>query len=158
MLPLFFLLVFGLLQAAQAGIAIVVANYAASSVARRAANGQNPASLGTGSNVALENYRSKINSFLVAGVGLDDFKGCMTRADPSVPTGELAVAVRTKLPAWPVIGQVLHKLLSSDYEAPALTCQNIDSAAAFSNFNFSSDAPYTIYITGKAKVRLNYVQ
>ena len=37
-MPLFFFLVFGLLQIAQLGIALVVTQYAASSLARKAAN------------------------------------------------------------------------------------------------------------------------
>ena len=134
-----------------------MANYAASSVARKAANDVSMTAAGAGTPVNLIVYRQKVGNLLVAGMELDPegLRGCIDR-DPAAPTAELSVAVRTKLQAWPFFGDILHTAFQSTYDAPPLLCPDLATTGSFGPFNFSAQAPYYWYVTGRARVRLNY--
>lgn len=157
LLPLFFFIVFALLQLAHMGLAVLMVNYAASSIARQAASDNNIGPSTGDPNAAIVSYWDKAGKLMVAGIHLDTYglKGCVSQADASVPTGELVVRVRATMPAWPFVGYLLNGLFGDRYAAQALDCGNAQSSGGFGPFNYSSQPP-TFYITGTGKVRLNY--
>jgi hypothetical protein len=160
-LPLFLVLVVGGLQLAQLGMAIVISNYAASSIARKAVSEQSFSATATGA-VNLANYDQKAKSLMTAGMQVDDphgLVGCVIQQPGNTsPTAELHVAVRTKLSAWPVFAQLLHTVWLGTYDAQPLAClQQPSNPGGFGPFNFSAQAPYYFYVTGEARVQTNYV-
>ena len=160
LLPLFFFMVFALLQLSHLGFAVVMANYAASSIARQAASERDFSAAVRGSPVAIiAAYGQKAKDLMVAGMQLDGNSGligCIEQSDPTVPTGELVVLVRARLPAWPFVGILLNGALGSQYDAQPLSCGNLTNAQGFGPFNYSPDPPQTFFVTGSGKVRLNY--
>ena len=156
LLPLFLVLALGMLQLGQLGIAVVVTHYAASSVARKAVSDNTFSSgpIGVPLNL-ISIYTPKAKALMSVGMQLVEMKACRD-PDPSTPTADLTVLVRTKISAWPFFGDIVHASLGDSYDAPVLTtCQ----AQGNGFFNLSpAPAPYYFYITGKAIVRLNYVQ
>ncbi len=152
MLPFFLIFVFGLLQMGELGVATVVTNYAASSVARKAANEETfRASASATPAPVIRNYMQKVQNLMVVGMSVDDLFGCVMK-DPNDPTAELGVTVRAKIQAWPFFSNIIDGALKGQYAPQALSCSDAGS------FNFSAGpAPYYFYVTGKAKVRLNYV-
>jgi len=156
MIPFFFFFAFGLLQASQLGVALVMTNYAASSIARKAAT--DPTVPTTTKNVPLPlaTYNPSANNLMVAGMQYDTMQGCVTQTDPSVPTGALVVAVRSKIPAWPFFGELIHGALKDTYDQQGISCTG--TLGGFGPFNFSAQAPYYFYVTGVAKAGLNYIQ
>jgi hypothetical protein len=146
---------FMVLQLAELGVALLMANYAASSIARKAANEK---SFGTAPVVDLSPYQAKAENLMVAGMTLDGLPiGCVRRDDPAVPTATLAVAVRTKVQAWPFFSTMMNGAVKSQYDPQGLLCPDLVDSNAFGPFNFSAKAPYYFYVTGRASVRLNYV-
>jgi Flp pilus assembly protein TadG len=159
LMPLFFLFVFGLMQIAQLGIATIVANYAASSVARKAASEQNFPTATLGVPISLDTkYIQKANAMMVAGMQMDGGLTACIDSDPGVPTANLLVTLRTKLRAWPFFGDVIHTALKSTYDVQGGGCGTAANPGGFGPFNFSGQAPYFFFVTGSAKVRLNYTQ
>lgn len=159
LLPVYLFFALGLLQLAQLGVALLVSSYAASTVARKAANEEALSTAATGVPVNLSAYDQKVNDLMVSGMQMDSpvgLIGCINRTDPTMPTAELQVAVRTKLQAWPFFADILHGAWSTQYAAQALVCATPANPGGFGPFNFSASAPYYFYVTGQAKVRLNY--
>jgi hypothetical protein len=157
MLPLFLAAMFLVIELAQLGVALMTANYAASSIARKAANEQTLTALAavTPAPAIKTAYSQKASDLMVAGMSLDDVAGCIMKDDPDVPTAELEVVVRTKIPAWPFFADLVHGALKSQYDPVTLVCP--DTPGTFGPFNFSANAPYAFYVSGRARVRLNYV-
>lgn len=159
MMPLFLIVAFGALQVAELGMALMLANYAASSVATKGV--QDPA-LNTpslGPPPAIAAYGPKVDSLMVGQLQRDALVACIQKDPNGAPTADLLVAVRAKLPAWPMMGNVLSGAFGSQsYDAQPLTCPGLDNTSGFGPFNFSSQAPYYFYVTGWAKARLNYIQ
>jgi len=160
LLPLFFFIVFGLLQVAQLGLAVVMANYAASSIARKAASENNYSTAAPGTSVgSITAYGQKASDLMVAGMQLDGstgLLGCVEQSDMTVPTGELVVLVRAQLSAWPLTGSVLSGIFGSQYNTQPLSCSDLKNAQGFGPFNFSPSPAPTFFVTGTGKVRLNY--
>ena len=160
LLPLYLFFALAVLQIGQLGAAILMANYAASSIARKAANEQTFSAGASSRNLSM--YQQKAKDLMIAGMQFDGTSGiqaCTDKDDPQTPTEELTVAVRTKLPAWPFFGDVLHGILKDRYsEDGTLVCPDLTSAKSAGPFNFSGSAPYYFFVTGKAKIRLNYIQ
>ncbi len=141
-------------------MALLMANYAAaSSIARKAANDETfTASVTIGEGFERLQFR-KPKALMVAGMELDSpraaFKPASTSDDPQVPTRNLTVAVRAKIQAWPFFADLVHGVVHDNFDAHSYTCTDIANSGFF---NFSGQAPYYFFVTGKAKVRLNYVQ
>ena len=159
LLPLYFVLVFGLLQLAHLGLAVVMANYAAASIARKAASEKDLSSVSRGQPAGnMAGYIPQANNLLIAGMQLDSgggLIGCVEQSDPTVPTGELVVLVRAQFPPFPFVGYFLNGVFGSKYAAVSLSCSDLTNQSGFGQFNYSPQPP-TIYVTGSGKVRLNY--
>jgi len=160
LLPLFFFLVFGLLQLVQLGLAVVMVNYAASSIAREAASEKDFSTAARGAPATgVDSYGLKASNLMVAGMRLDGSSGllgCVEQSDVTVPTGELVVLVRARLQAWPFIGYVLNGIFGNQYNAQPLSCTDLKNSQGFGPFNYSPSPPQTFFVTGTGKVRLNY--
>jgi Flp pilus assembly protein TadG len=150
LMPLFLLFVFGLLQVCQLGIAILMVNYAASSIARKAASENNFAPPANVSSI-MSNYQQKSSGLMVAGMQPLITGGLLGCVESSPPTANLFVAVRTKISAWPFFAQTVDKALRSPGAPAALSCSG-NNTVDFSN----ESGAYYFYVTGQAKVRLNY--
>ena len=153
--PLFFFFALGLLQACQLGVALVMANYAASSVVRKAAaDGITGAGI-----VSMTAYNQKAQNLMVAGMQFLDVQGCV-QADPGMPTASLAVQVRATVSAWPFFSNLIHGALQSNYAGAGTSCgvqgPTFADTQAIGPFNFSANAPYYFTIRAVAKTRLNY--
>jgi hypothetical protein len=159
LLPLFFVLVFGLLQLAHLGIAVVMANYAAGSIARKVASDRDLSAATRGQPVGnMTPYVGQANDLMVAGMQLDSgggLMGCVEQADMSVPTGELVVLVRSQFSPFPFVGYFLNWTFGTRYATSLLSCTDLTNQSGFGPFNYSSSPP-TIFVTGTGKVRLNY--
>jgi len=160
LIPLFFFIVFGVLQLAQLGMAVVMVNYAASSIAREAASEKDFSNAARGvPATAVDSYGQKAGKLMVAGMQLDGSSGilgCIEQSDVTVPTGELVVLVRARLQAWPFVGYALNGIFGSQYDAQPLSCTDLTNSKGFGPFNYSPDSPQTFFVTGTGKVRLNY--
>jgi len=159
MMPLFFLLVFGLLQLAHLGLAVVMANYAATSIARKAASEKDFSTVPKGTPAGnMTGYTQQANNLFVAGMQLDStggLMGCVEQSDISVPTEELVVLVRAQFSPFPFVGYFLNGIFGTKYAAALLSCNDLTNQSGFGPFNYSSQPP-TFYVTGSGKVRLNY--
>jgi Flp pilus assembly protein TadG len=160
LLPIFFFIVFGLLQVAQLGLALVMVNYAASSIARTAASEKNFSTETPGVAVgSIDSYGQKASNLMVAGMQMDGSSGligCLEQSDVTVPTGELVVLVRAQLSAWPFIGYILNGIFGNQYATQPLSCGDLTNAHGFGPFNYSPNPLPTFFVTGTGKVRLNY--
>jgi hypothetical protein len=153
-MPLFLFFMFMVLQLAELGVALLMTNYAASSVARTAANAT---SAGGAAVIDLGPYQGKLENLMTAGMTLTDKRACVVRDDPTVPTATLAVAVRAQVQAWPFFSNILSGVWNGQYAPQPLLCPSLVDTQSFGPFNFSAQAPYYFYVTGRAAVRLNYV-
>jgi hypothetical protein len=153
LLPLFLVIVFGLLQLGQLGIAVIMVNYAASSIAREAASKFDYA----GATNGVMQLHQKMQDLMVAGMSTDSSFGLLgcTVADTNTPTAELVVLVRAKVAAWPGLGYFLNGAFGDRYATQPLTCSDLTNAQGFGPFNYSTQPP-TYFVTGTGKVRLNY--
>jgi hypothetical protein len=159
LMPLFFVLVFGLLQLAHLGLAVVMANYAATSIARKAASEKDfsttPRGMPAGN---MTGYTQQANNLFVAGMQLDStggIMGCVEQSDMSVPTEELVVLVRAQFSPFPFVGTFLNQIFGTQYATSLLSCTDLTNQSGFGPFNYVPQPP-TIYVTGSGKVRLNY--
>jgi len=157
-LPIFFALAFAALQLAQLGVAVVIANYGASSIARKAAAEENGTFQSGSPNLSA--YEQKARDLMVAGMLFQDLEGCV-QTDTITPTAELTVRLRTKVYAFPFFGNLVSGAFGPQHADEGKgTCPSsgsaLDSPTAVGPFNFSASAPYYFYVNGKAEVRLNY--
>jgi len=156
LLPVFLLFVIGVLQISQIGVAIVLSQYAASSVARKASSAQ---VLSSGSHPDLNTYEPKVKALMQVGMQYDGMQGCVANTNSgNDPTAELEVAVRSKIEAWPFFSTLMNQVVQTQYSTNVIDCTTMSNPGGIGPVNFSgqSTPPY-FYITGKAKVRLNYV-
>jgi Flp pilus assembly protein TadG len=145
-LPLFLAIVFLLLQLGQLGMALIMANYAASSIARKAV---------AENNLSAGNYQQVAQQLMVAGMQYDSLVGCPD-ADQNQLTGNFVVLVRAKVVAWPFVGYVMNAAFKANYTPQALSCSDLTNQRGFGPFNYLPTLPQTFYVTGTGKVRLNY--
>ena len=159
LLPLFFFIVFGLLQLAQLGLAVVIVNYTASSIARKAASERDFSTVAQGQPAgSVTAYSQKAINMMVAGMQLDTtsgLMGCFEQSDLSVPTGELVVLVRAQLQLFPFVSYFLTGVFHDQYAVQPLSCTDLTNQSGFGPFNYSPQPPI-FYVTGTGKVRLNY--
>jgi len=138
--PLFFTLVFALLQVCHLGLAVAIVNYGASSAARLAVE-QNDTS---GSNAT-----TQFKKLLAAG--LTAHGNVQTRpVDQDSVTQNLVVTACAQLPAYPFVGELLDKALSS---ANGTDCAQ--GAKMMGPIGLTGP-PYYFIIEGQAKARMNY--
>jgi hypothetical protein len=133
LMPLFLFLVFGVLQLGQLGVAVVVANYAASAAARQMVqdNSGSP-----------DGYRSRFRKILAVGMKNEDLQattnGGLLR--------NVTVHACAQVDAYPFIGQLAGGILSG---LRGGGCENMGILA----FNPS---PPSFTVHGKAIARMNY--
>lgn len=157
LMPVFFLIVFGLLQLAQLGLAVVMTSYAASSIARIAAASTTISAV-NGATSSISQYQTNAQNIMLPRMGINfkDLKGCI-QATP--PTATLTVRVRARVDAYPFFAQILSAALDDNYlDEPGGACdQQMVSPTGFGPFNFQGQtAPYYFYISGIARSRMNY--
>jgi hypothetical protein len=134
--PLFFVLVFGCLQLAQLGVALIVANYGASSIARKVVQ----AGGSSGSD-----YTSKFNDLLSAGMKKP------TVVISESPTGKLSdvsVDACAEIAAFPFVATLFGRPLGS-----VLGAGSVDQCASLRRFAFNNG---NFVVHGEAKARMNY--
>ncbi len=143
-LPLFLLLVFGVLQVGHLGIAVAIVNYGASAVARQAVeeNGFNEA--------AAQNH---FNQLLMAGLSPLPIEHHIEDIDSQQITSDIAITACAELPAYPFVGQFLDKALTSE-AAGGDGCTA--GTKTLGPVGLKGPAPYHFLVSGKAKARMNY--
>jgi hypothetical protein len=155
LLPLFLMFVFALLQIAQLGVAVVMTNYAASSIARTAAESNAIGGGSSGSVSAITQYQSNAEKFMVGGMNFAGVRACVS-ATP--PTATITVRVRARIDAYPFFAQVLASTLKDTYaDLGTGACPDMDSHTGFGPFNFTIQGGTYFFINGIARARLNYV-
>jgi Flp pilus assembly protein TadG len=135
LLPLFFLLVFGLLQLGQLGTALLVANYAASAMARQMVQDNSTTA-----------NKTRFTNMLTAGM-----KSANVEQDIQ-STGVFAnvtVHACADIDAFPFVNQILGGVLSRVAPGGAGNCK------ALGTFGYTSSPPrFTVH--GQAEARMNY--
>ncbi|HVO33732.1 MAG TPA: TadE family protein [Elusimicrobiota bacterium] len=164
-LPLFLALAFAGLQLAQLGVGIVMADYAASSVARKAAAEEKiPTRLFNTIQDLTPLYGQKATDLMVAGMKFQDAAGCVSPDVPGEPSVSLTVRVRATVSAFPILGDLLHGAWHANYTGPIGSAvsgacpggSGMDGAPGLGPINFSASPPYYFTVNGKATVRMNY--
>src|SRR5690349_10989614 len=112
LMPLYFLIVFALLQVGQLGAALLVVEYGASTVARQASQDEDPSVVANASGSVFsldttQNYKQKFVNLFVAGMqyagltGKIKGNGSTTNIDPAAT---LTVNACAKVNAFPFLG------------------------------------------------------
>ena len=121
MVPLYFLIVFGLLQIGQLGVALLMVNYGASSVARAVA--QDPPKLGPADGYGLIDmkelgfpFKEKFSKLLIGGMYDSKIRGCIEK-DSNV-TATLHVFGSASVNAFPLLGNFLASARTSSTHTP----------------------------------------
>lgn len=132
-MPIFLFLVFAVLQVGQLGVAVMVANYAASSAARQMVqdNADSP-----------DGYRSRFQKILTVGMKNEDLEATTSGG----LLRNVTVHACAEVDAYPFIGQLAGSVLS---RLRATGCENMGILA----FNPS---PPSFTVHGKAIARMNY--
>ena len=130
MFPVFLIGMLFVLQLGQIGVAVLVVNYGASSIAKKAVSidGRMP------------NAEEKLNSLFVAGMKNPQVTQKETLASP--PLRELTVETRADVGTFPLIGKILSDVLGGNRPIGPMI--------------FSTSPPYPITVVGQATVRANY--
>ncbi len=138
-MPVYLLLVFGLLQMGQLAIALLIADYAASAIARQAVQ--------DGSTGTQGSYTERFEKLLTAGMKNPTID---VVADPGL-LSNVTVHACAQIDALPFIGQIIGRPLASGLGTGGPgNCQNLRV------FAFSNGAPYAFTVHGKATARMNY--
>lgn len=159
-LPIFLMIALGVLQLAQLGVALAMANYAASSVARSVVS--SAASSSTNSSLNLSAYQTKADQLMVAGMQLDSMIGCvqngLANGTSTLPVSNVMVGLQAKVRAFPFFGNILHGALGNRYEPPGTppSCQDVTQREGSVNIFYSNSAPYYFYVLGTSQARMNY--
>jgi hypothetical protein len=141
LLPLFFFLGFGALQAAQLGITMLIADYAAAAIARQVVqDGLRP----SGSPSALPgSYNVRFQKLMAAGMKNGQL---MVSADRSGIVGNVTVHACADVSAWPLVGTFVRAAIRS----PGGGC----GAGGGVLFN---KLPGKFVVQGKSTARMNYM-
>ena len=160
MMPIYFLIIFALLQVGQLGAALVVTNYGASTVARKISQDEDPSVLGPIRGTlgpldsAPENYKQKFENLFVAGMQYAGLTGKID-GNSNDPAATLTVNACAKVNAFPLVGIFVHSIFGNRFDARG-TCDVDTGPPSFGPFQFTPSAPYAFVIRAKAQVRLNY--
>jgi hypothetical protein len=142
MLPFYLILAFGLIQIGQLATALIVANYAASAIARQAVQDGN-----TGNTSA---YEARLDGLMMAGM-----KSGVVKLDTD-GTGimkNVTVHACAQIDALPFLGQFLGAVFKQNYGGGG-ACD--DSGAALGPFFFNGGPPYYFRVHGRSTARMNY--
>src|SRR5258708_4229456 len=143
LLPAYLLLVFGVLQMGQLGTALLVADYAASAVARQVVQDQTENTLLGG------NYMSRFEKLMTAGMKKGVLEAEYTHDGLFY---DVTVHACAQINVMPFLGELLLK--------PALGFRYRGNGCAGDSgmgpFSFSGSAPYFFTVHGKATLRMNY--
>jgi len=153
LLPLVLLFVFGLLQACQIGVGLIVVNYGAASVARKAAQGGN---LESAKSRAEPSYRS----LMVGGLKAPTLNACQVSGGNDA-TSDIAIVARANVDAFPVVGPMLDTLASDFAKNSAVANWNVvcdKEGGRLPMISFSGSPSYTFTLNGVAYARRNYLQ
>ncbi len=141
LVPLYFLLVFGLLQLGQLATALVVVNYGAAAIARQA----------VAENISGgQDYNRRLEQFFVAGMKNPD--AWANPKDPDSPIDPLLRDVRVEacaeVKAFPFVNAILGGALKAGL-GEAAKCEDIKTFA----YNSSGSGSFVVH--AKAKARMN---
>lgn len=151
MLPIYLGIILGLIQIGQLGIALIVTNYSASKIARKAVAEQTFAS--SGGAVSMTSFKTDLENSMVVGMSAGDVVGCVSQSNSVLR--ELEVRASTKVDAIPFFGDLMHIGMQATYaDSPLVGCN--EPAKTIGPFNFSSRSPYYWTVHGVAKARMNY--
>jgi hypothetical protein len=137
--PLFFLMMFAIIQACHLGIAMVLVSYGASSVARLAVqeNGYEASSA-----------MPKFQKLMIAGL---IFRKLSPMEDnPGDVAQNITITACAELPAYPAVGQFLARAL------PAGGNTDCGGAKHLGPISLTGQAPYHFILHGEATARMNY--
>jgi Flp pilus assembly protein TadG len=144
-MPLFLFLVFGILQAGQIGIGLIVVNYAAGSVARKAARTSTPDTNST-------NFQAEYDKLMSVGMKSSPLDihcdgGCVK------VTNDVIVTAEATMDAFPVFGPILNSMAPS-FKTSATWKPNgkVESVPALG----FQGPPYKFIVRGMAVARMNY--
>jgi hypothetical protein len=141
LLPFFFFLGFGALQVAQLGITLLIADYAASAIARQVVqDGLRP----SGSPSALPgSYNARFRKLFAAGMKNGQL---MVSADRSGIVGNVTVYACADVSSWPLVGILVKAAITS----PGSGCGS-GGAIRFNKL------PGVFVVQGKSTARMNYM-
>jgi hypothetical protein len=139
LMPLYLLLIFGLLQLAQLGVAVLVTNYAAGTIARQLVqDGTTDASVGM----------PRFQKLMVAGMSV---YGLQAETEGSGLLTDVTVHACTKVGAMPVVNYfVKHALPKNPLPQPGACLDE------YGLFRYYRQWPYYFVVHGKATARMNY--
>lgn len=161
-LPLFLLFVFGLLQMAQVGYALIMVNYSAWSIAHRASREEKnelfkaAAQVGRPSGELRGVYLPQMDKFLMAGLHGPNIRACVDKDGGT--TGDLTIWTSGSVTTLPLVQQTLYTIFKNQPNVlgvPPLNNCDDNNQFGLGIFYFGSHAE-TIMVRGKARVRLNY--
>ena len=141
LMPAYFLLVFGLLQLGQLATGLLVANYAASAIARQVVQDQ------TNSTALGGSYQTRYEALMTAGMKHGKLIAEYTRDGGLF--SNVTVHACAEINAFPFVGEFLKPALSR-YSGG---CGALTTVLPFS---FISSPPYRFMVQGKATARMNY--
>ena len=143
MLPLYLLLVFGLLQLGQLGTALLVTNYGAATIARQLVkdswSGSGLASLSSP-------YSTKFNDLLMAGMKNGTLEARRTKDGPLSPLSTVEVHACVEVTAFPFVGHLVANRLANG---------TVQGCAANMLLSFNT-GNYAFVLHSQAMARMNY--
>jgi hypothetical protein len=142
LLPIYLLLVFGLLQSGQLAASLIVAEYAASAIARQAV--QDGISSGGSA------YEARFERLLLPGMKSPVIT---VEADNGGLLSNVTVYACARVDAFPFLGQLMTKALGQRYSGGG-SCDG--SSSSVGPFYFNGAAPYFFRVKGQASARQNY--
>jgi len=172
-LPIYLTLAFLAMQICQLGVALLMTNYGASSIARKIAREESTGletSIGqTSSNIQTvathpvpdlrawgSDYGTQLNKLMVAGMSFNGLSGCIL-TEGVTPT--LTVNASAAVPAFPLVGVFLNKALNSNYDGGDIDgnpcIEQIQKSLGSIAFKSSTTGGFQFIVYGRASVRLN---
>ena len=141
MLPFYLFLVFGLLQLGQLATAVIIADYAASAVARQAVQ--------EGATSPSSSDQARFESLLLVGMKSPvlNFK-----TDGTTLLSDITVDACATVDAFPFLGQFLTAAVHQNYSGGG----DCGSGQSMGPLYFNGAAPYAFRVHGRATARMNY--
>ena len=142
LLPIYLFIVFGLLQVSQLAVGALVANYAASAIAREAVRDGSTGNQGS--------YTAKFQGLLAVGMKNPEVN---VEPDNRGLLSNVTVHACAQIDALPFVGQFLTFAVGQRYNGGG-GCGT--GGVSMGAFYFNGAAPYAFRVHGKATARMNY--
>lgn len=146
-LPVIMAATFGLLQACQIGVALVMVNYGAGSIARRASRSPD-----SGNQAISGPLRADYAKLMVAGMKSPGLQGC-DYPSANQATKDLMVIAQAEVDAFPFMGEWLRRTpLANAAPAGCPSGPNLNVTPV----SLTPNAPFRFIVRGTALARRNY--